>query len=251
MSDGIYSATSGAISQQRSLEVVANNVANATAVGFRGDHVAFREALARAGAPGAAGAAGSLRYVTVSQVKTDASQGGLRQTGNSLDVALQGDGYFAVQTPRGESYTRAGSFVLDSSGVVRTQDGYALLSAGESNPRQPVTIPSGTGTVEISPDGSVNADGSPVGQLRIVAFDDPSQLVKEGNLLYSAPAGVVAKPAQNTEALQGFVETANVYAVGSVNELITINRSFEAFQRVIRTFGELEDRTARDLGSST
>jgi flagellar basal-body rod protein FlgF len=247
MSDGIYSATSGAISQQRSLEVIANNVANSTAVGFRGDQVAFHEAVAQA--QGGAAPAKSLRYVAVAQVKTDTTQGGLRKTGNPLDLALQGDGYFAIQTPQGERYTRSGSFITDPGGVLRTQDGYPVLSEGPT-PRQPITIPSGTAMVDIAPDGNVSSDGAAIGQLRIVAFDDPSRLLKEGDVLYSAPQGVTAKSTNETEVVQGFVETANVNPVGSVNELITANRTFDAYQRVIRAFGQLNDRTAREIGSS-
>jgi flagellar basal-body rod protein FlgF len=246
MSDGIYSATSGAISQQRSLEVVANNVANATAVGYRGDRTAFREALARA--QGAAVPSKSMRYVTVSKVQTDASQGGLRQTGNPLDLALQGEGYFAIQTPQGERYTRNGSFVLDAGGIVRTHDGYAVLSEAGDRP-QPLTIPDRTATVEVSPDGTVAADGAQIGRLRIVDFDDPNMLIKEGNLLFTTPPEMAPKATDRTEIAQGFLETANVNAISSVNELVTANRSFEAFQRVIRTFGQIDDRTARELGA--
>jgi flagellar basal-body rod protein FlgF len=246
MSDGIYCATSGAIAQQRSLDVVANNVANAGAVGFRGDRVAFREALTRS--QNAAGPAKSLHYTLVSQVQTDSSQGSLHQTGNPLDLALQGDGYFAVETPQGERYTRAGSFLLDATGVLRNHDGYRVLS-GTGDSRQPITIAPGVATVEVSPDGTVSADGTPVGRLRIVRFDDPNTLIKEGASLFAAPAGTRPLNAEQTEVAQGFLESANVNAVGSLNELINANRSFEAFQRVIRTYGQLDDRTARELGS--
>jgi flagellar basal-body rod protein FlgF len=246
MSDGIYSATSGAISQQRSLEVVANNLANATATGFRGDRVAFREALA--GANGQNAPATNLRFVAVSRVKTDDSQGGLKQTANPLDVALEGEGYFAVSTPRGERYTRAGAFVMDADGVIRTRDGYAVV--GDSGPNG-ISIPSGTASVEISPDGTVSADGSPLDRFKIVAFTDPNSLIKEGDLLFQAPPGLASNTPVNTEVAQGFIETANVNAVSGLNELITANRSFEAFQRVIRTYGQIDERTAKELGSES
>jgi flagellar basal-body rod protein FlgF len=247
MSDGIYCALSGAIAQQRSLEVVGNNVANAGAVGFRGDNVAFREVLTRTQTP--AGPAKSLHYAVVSKVQTDDSQGGLRQTGNPLDVALQGDGYFAVETPQGERYTRAGSFLLDAQGVLRNSDGLSVLS-GTGDKGQRVSIPAETTTIEISPDGTINADGNEIGKLRIVRFDDPTTLLREGSSLFSAPAGTAPLTDDKTEVAQGYLETANINAVSSLNELVNVNRSFEAFQKVMRAYGDLDTRTARELGNT-
>jgi flagellar basal-body rod protein FlgF len=246
MSDGIYCAVSGAISQQRQLDVVANNVANAGSVGYRGDRVAFREALAQARGPGQP--ASSLHYVVVSRVQTDTSQGGLKQTGNPLDLALQGDGFFTIETPQGLRYSRAGSFVLDAQGVLRTPSGYPVLSGSGQKP-QPITIGSRTAAITVSPDGTVSADGVSAGQLRIVRFSSPDALIKEGATLFSAQPDAAPLDAKQTEIAQGFVETANVNAVGSLNELISANRSFEAFQRVIRTYGQIDDRTARELGA--
>jgi flagellar basal-body rod protein FlgF len=246
MSDGIYCAVSGAISQQRQLDVVANNIANAGSVGYRGDRVAFREALAQARGP--AQPAASLRYVTVSRVQTDTTQGGLKQTGNPLDLALQGDGYFTIETPQGVRYSRAGSFVLDAQGVLRTPSGNAVLSASGKKP-QPITIGTRAATITISPNGTVSADGVSVGQLKIVRFASPDALIKEGATLFSTQPDATPVNADETEIAQGFVESSNVNAVGSLNDLINANRAFEAFQRVIRTYGQIDDRTARELGA--
>ncbi|MBI2896006.1 MAG: flagellar basal-body rod protein FlgF [Deltaproteobacteria bacterium] len=248
MSDGIYSALSGAIAQQRSLDVVANNVANANTTGYRGDRVAFQEALVRSGGNGAA--PDCLRFVGVSQVRADTAQGALRQTGNPLDVALQGDGFFAVETPSGVRYTRAGAFVTDQTGMLQTMDGHAVLAReveGERTlPR--IRFPAGTREVVIATDGTVSADGVPIGRIKVVRFEQPNQLAKQGATLFVAGQGQPVAD-DETQVVQGHLEGANVNAVAGLNELITVSRSFESFQRVIQAFRELDSRTAREVAS--
>lgn len=239
MSDGIYSALSGAIAQQRSLDVVANNVANVGTVGYRGDQLAFREAMSReAAGPNPDG----LRYVTISRMTTDRTDGPLTQTGNPLDVALQGDGLFAVQTDNGLRYTRAGSFRMDSEGTLRTPAGHTVLGAeGDA----PLSLPPEAGEITIGSDGTISADGEVVGRFRIRVFAEGA-LEKEGVTLYTA-RGEGEEPTE-TQVLQGHLEGANVSPIGGMNELITASRSFEAFQRVIQAFKQIDERAARDVG---
>lgn len=243
MSDGIWSAVSGAVAQERALDVVANNVANANTTGFRGDRVAFQEALGRAN--GRAGAQPpSMRYVAISRVASRNEAGPLRETGGALDLALQGQGFFAVQTPAGERYTRAGSFVAGSNGQLQTPEGHAVLGAGGPDAR--VVIPAGTQEVRVAADGTVSADGQEVGQIAIVKFDSMDQLSKEGRTLFTA-VGTPPRPDTETTVTQGYLEGSNVSAVEGINELITVSRSFEAFQKVIQTFRDLDQRTAREI----
>lgn len=242
MSDGIYAALSGAIAQQRSLDVVANNVANASTHGYRGDRVAFRQELANAGGNGPAPDA--LRYVSVSQVSTDATQGALQETGNTFDLALQGEGHFVVETPNGFRYTRAGSFTTDAEGVLRTQDGHRVMGVPEDPARiQPVEIrvPEGTVDVAVAADGTVRAGDGVLGQLRVVDIQGGE---KEGFTLFTARN---AEASTNTSVVQGYLESSNINAVAGLNELITVSRSFEAFQKVIETFAQMDARTARDI----
>lgn len=244
MSHGIYSALSGALAQQRALDVTANNVANANTVGFRADRVAFDEALARAGT--LTTQPSSLRYVVADRITTDTAPGALRTTGNPYDLALNGDGFFVLATPQGERFTRAGSFLTGADGVLRTPDGIALVAEGD--PRARIRIPEGTRDVTIGPDGTVSADGEMVGRVRIVSFADPATVGKEGESRFMSVARPLRAPAA-TEVVQGAVETSNVNPIAGLNELITTTRLFDAFQRVIRTFAELDNRTARDIGS--
>lgn len=240
MSDGIYVALGGAVAQQRSLDVVANNVANASTTGFQADRVAFAEAVSAA----SGGRTALPPSVAVSAIRPDLSPGALEATGNPLDVALQGDGWLAIRTPNGERYTRAGSLLLDRDGVLRTHAGHAVLDTD----RQPIVLPRNQ-PIEFAPDGTIRADGSAVAQLRVVRFQDPRSLVKEGLTFYTTAPGTRATAATDTTIVQGYLESANVNVMGGMNELINAGRAFDAFQRVIHGFSQIDERTARDIGS--
>jgi len=246
MSDGIYAALSGAIAQERALEVVANNVANASTDGFRGDRLAFQESLSRAAAgPNPS----SLRYVEVARSQIDTSDGPVRATGNPLDLAISGDAFFVVRTPSGDRLTRDGSFALDPEGVLRTRGGFPVLPTEPSDPAHPeirVTDPSIPITAH--PDGTLSQGDQILGQLRLERFQSPADARHEGLSLLVPAAGTRTVPATAT-VLQGYLEGANVGAVQGLNQLITANRGFEAFQRVIQTFRTVDERTARDLAS--
>ncbi|MEM7446649.1 MAG: flagellar basal-body rod protein FlgF [Myxococcota bacterium] len=249
MSDGIYSALSGAIAQERNLSVVANNVANAGTTGFRADRVAFRETLA--GASGDPDVVQPLRYVGVAEVGIDAAPGTLESTGAPLDLALQGEGLFALQTNAGVRYTRAGSFRTDAEGLLRSPGGHQVLSA-EGNPNDPRTaeirIPEDAAEIVIGSDGTIHADGAEVGRLRIVRFD-LAQLEKEGLTLFRAPDPLPAVLPGEVQVVQGSLETSNMNAVQGMTELITASRAFDAFQKVIDNFKQIDERAARDLAA--
>ncbi len=241
MSDGIWSALSGAVAQQRSLEVVANNVANVSTVGFRADRVVFREMLSQAEADGPAPE--SIRFVAVDEAVADSSAGALQDTGHALHLALEGDGYFAVRTGAGERYTRAGALAVDDAGGVRTADGHALLVDNPAGPR-PLVLPRGYRELNVNERGEVLVDGASLGRVRVVRFDETPE--KEGLTLFT---GQAPRAADDVRVRQGFLESANVNAVVGMNELITVSRSFEAFQKVIDGFRTLDERTAREVGS--
>jgi flagellar basal-body rod protein FlgF len=249
MSDGIYSALSGAIAQERNLTVVANNVANTNTTGFKADKAIFAEVMNKV--KSSLPIAPSLRYGVVSELSMDTQSGNLRQTGRPLDVALQGDAYFALDTPNGERYTRAGSFVLDRDGVLRTLAGLPVLqnTGSISRPVDKIVIPQATKEISISPDGAVSADGQELATLRLVRFDGPDSLLREGLTLFAPQNGAKPRAVERTTTVeQGFLESANVNAVTGMNELISVTRSFEALQKVIETFRDLDNRTARDVG---
>ncbi len=252
MANGIYSALTGAIAQQRSLDVAANNVANVNTTSFRADRVAFSEVLARNNSQSAP-AGSAVRYVGVADVRQDLSQGSIRNTGNPFDLALQGDAYFVLRTPQGERYTRDGSLVLDQEGIIRTHEGHAVMNASEKLGQKPaeIRIPPQTIRTRIDQDGQVYADDQPIGQIALVQFGEPNSLTREGLTLYSATDTSRLAKADNVDLLQGHIETSNVNSIHGMNELITITRSFEAFQKVIDAFQQLDTHAARDIASRT
>ena len=175
MGSGIYVATAGAVAQSTALDVAANNIANATTTGFQAARLSFSEALAKARSPDVALVGNSTREVV------DGQPGMITQTGNPLDVALDGDGYLAVTTPDGVRYTRAGALQRDPEGILRTPDGATVRGQGGI----PIQLPEGTANVTIAEDGAVFGDGEELGRLELVRFDRGA-LVREGGALFSA-----------------------------------------------------------------
>ncbi len=244
MSDGIYAALSGAVAQERALDVVANNVANVGTTGFRGDRLAFRQALAQTSA---GPAPTSLRFVEVDRSEIDMREGPIRQTGNPLDLALSGSGFFVVRTEAGERLTRDGSFVVGSDGVLRTQRGAAVMGEGDTGAPSEIVVPPGTTSLSVGADGTLSAGDTIVGRVRVVDAA-PGALRHEGHSLFVVAPGARTEAAEGAVVLSGCLEGANVGAVEGMNELITANRAFDAFQRVIAAFRDIDNRTARDLG---
>jgi flagellar basal-body rod protein FlgG len=253
MSDGIYTALSGSLAQQHSLDVIANNVANASTAGFRGDRVVFGELLAGAqakGAPVDPRQSAPLRtdqFVRVEENTLDATGGALRKTGNTLDVALNGDGFFKVRTAQGDRLTRAGNFMMREGGQLTTMEGNAVLGEDDS----PIVLPRDVKVIQIDTDGIIRADGQEVAKFSLRTVADQAHLQREGTTTYTVKPGTRVVPAERVEVTQGFLESSNVNPVNGLNELITVNRSFDALQRVIQNFQQIDQRTARDIGSRT
>jgi flagellar basal-body rod protein FlgF len=249
MADGIYTALTGAVAQQQSLDVIANNVANVNTAGYRADRAAFSQFLAGAqrepnavsqlGQPGARVDA----FVRVDAIAHDYTDGALKLTGNPLDMALSGDGFFTVDTPQGERLTRAGSFVMGAGGMLTTNEGHPVLGIDG----KPIHLPSDR-NIQVDPDGTLKSDALVLGKLKLVRAQDPAQLEKESATVFKvAPDAPLL--AANVTVTQGHIEASNVNAVAGLNDLISVSRSFDALQKVIDTFQKIDDRTARDLGS--
>lgn len=255
MSDGIYSAASGAVAQQKALNAVANNVANVNTTGFRADKAVFAEVMKQVQTQ--LPQEPSLRYATISQFAVDTAPGALKPTGRALDVGLHGDGYLTVLTPQGERYTRAGSFIMDNEGVLRTPGGYEVLKVGRKLTRDPDEVPAGerivvprnTKEILIGQDGYISADGVKLGKLKLVQFNTQEEALREGLTLFTeAPGRRPRNAGPNLTVEQGFLETANVNAVSGMTELILVSRAFTALEQVIGTFRQIDERTARNVG---
>lgn len=250
MGDGIYTALSGAVAQQQALDVTANNVANASTAGFRADRAIFGELLAGAQRALPADAQRPApprvdKFVRVEQTAIDLQSGALRRTDQPLDLALQGDGFFVVRTPAGDKLTRAGNFVRGADGAITTVQGHPVIGNSDA----PLVLPAHARDIAVGPDGALRADGVDVGTLKLVRPEDMGALTKEGNTLFDVAPGTPLVAAKGTTVVQGHLEASNVNAVAGINDLISVNRCFDAIHRVIETFQKIDERAARDLAS--
>jgi flagellar basal-body rod protein FlgF len=213
------------------LQAVANNVANAETTGFRAEGVIFSEHVAALGrdAPSLSMAAARVR-------ETSLSPGALARTGGPLDLAITGEGFFLVATPDGDRLTRAGSFVQDAAGDVVTAEGFRLLDAGGA----PVFVPPGTAQIGISPDGTISADGVPVGQVGLYLPADPGAMTRQNGVLFNPQGNVI--PAEGATISQGFLEDSNVDSIGQITRLIALQRAYELGQGLL----EREDSRIRN-----
>jgi flagellar basal-body rod protein FlgF len=235
VSSGIYVATAGAVAQSHALDATANNIANASTAGFHGDRVTFREALTQARSP-------DVASVGAGTARVDSQPGALLSTENPLDLALEGDGYFAVQTPNGPRYTRAGNFQLDDARNLVTADGFKLRGEGGA----PLNIPAEASTIAVASDGTVSADGAELGRLELVRYT-PAQMKREGGSLFSATGRPEAGEPPKVRA--GMLEASNVNIVRGVVDLVKVSRTYESLMRMIQGYHDIESRAARELGA--
>ena len=211
-------------------EAVANNLANATTSGYKTQRP-FVSVLKDA--VGASKPAGSGE---VAGLYTDFSQGPIDRTERTLDVAIEGDGFFVVDTPAGLRYTRSGNLTLSDDGTLVTQAGHPVMGSGG-----PITI---TGeNITITAEGALYAGADEVGVLKIVTFDNPQALVNEGNM-FAGPADEGRQSdMKTTQVIQGALERSNVGTIDEMVEMITLGRGFEAAQKAIT----MQDESAKQL----
>lgn len=244
MVTGLHTAASAMGAQTERLAVLANNLANAGAAGFKADHLEFFQLLT---SPRAAGSvsptdpAAPPSPTTTLRNRTDFSAGPLRETGNPLDVAIEGPGFFVVDSANGLRLTRAGTFARTSGGVLATIDGTPVLDAR----RQPVPLPEG-GRIEIADDGTVLVDGAQVGQLLIVN-PDIRTLSREDGTRFVPPADASLAPFSQAQVRQGALELANVNPILTLVEMIDALRVYEAAQRAARGVDETLGRAVNDV----
>lgn len=256
---GLYIASSAAISETKRIDVITNNIANVNTSGFKKDTMItesfpevlmkrigetdFRDIVAKAPTTNKIGYIGKMNNgIRVDEVFTNFEQGPISTSGNPLDLALQGDGFFSVETPAGERYTRSGEFTLDSEGYLTTKEGYKVQ--GQNGP-----IQMDGKNIIINEDGQVFSDGNEIDTLKLVDFNDYKLLKKEGEALYIDASGDVGNMKESEGLiLQGSVESSNVNSVKMMVEMITMLRSYEANQKVIKTFDDLLDKSVNEIG---
>jgi flagellar basal-body rod protein FlgF/flagellar basal-body rod protein FlgG len=234
MDSGYYAASTALVSRTQALDTIANNLANASTVGYRAQHNIFSSVLQAAGGSQFENAVNN--FGVLSGTSIDESQGAMQKTGNNLDVAIQGAGFFTVQTPAGPMYTRNGSFQVSSQGLLTTSAGDPVMGQGG-----PLTLPKGD--ISISADGTISSKGAVVGRLKLAQFKPGTELSSAGETYYSAPANTEIADT-GSEVKQGMLESSNVNPVSAMVELITAQRSAEMMQKALTMFNSEMDKTA-------
>ena len=228
----LVAAASGMRARMESLDLLANNLANTATAGYKSD----REFYSLYAAPEASDGS---RLPLIERHWTDFSQGTLTPTGNSLDLALSGKGFFEVRGPNGPLYTRNGAFRLSPAGVLTTVEGYPLQAAGGGQIQA-----QGQGPIEIAPDGTVRQDGAVLGRLNVVQ----GEFVKQGKSYFRSLA---TTPAASVEVHQGKLEASNVSAPEAAVRLVNLMRQFEMLQRAMSLGGEMGRRAIEEVAKVT
>lgn len=263
MNFGLYAAYLGMRGRQQQLDLLANNIANASTTGFKADRLLYRSVVAAQrdanqtdpnGTPATPGAStdqaenlAPKKYgidVGVATNQTiDFSAGSIRETGRSLDIALNGDGFLVVQTPQGERYTRQGSLTLDESGQLVTQQGHIVVGQGG-----PITVP--RGEVSIGEDGSVAVNGQVADQLKLVRFGNAQKaLAKEGHSVFMATGTEKPQDSVDTRVVQGALEGSNVNSLTEMVAMMQNSREFESLQKTVSTLmNDLGRKVANEMG---
>ena len=237
---GFFSAVSGGAAHEVWLEKVSNNLANANTVGYKGDHPTFESLFVSAGGKSDGGGMTTPVALVAVEEGIDLRQGAIRLTGNRLDLAIQGDGFFVVDTPQGTRYTRSGNFTVNGDGLLSTQDGLPVMGEGGA-------LAISGNSPAVMEDGAVIVEGEEVGRLKLVDVDEKRYLFKEGSNLFGLSEEGQEVPATG-RVIQGSIEASNVNAVAEMTMLINISRAYEAYQKVIHAMDETSSRAVNEVG---
>ncbi len=241
MDSGFYVAYAGFAARMQALDVVAANLANASTSGYKSQSPFYRALSAAQG-----GEVLSPLNQAVNQFgilggsRLDVRAGSLQTTGGATDLAIEGDGFFTLQTKAGNRYTRNGGFELTAARQLITQDGDPVL-AEQGTKLVPITLP--TGVVSVSPDGTISVDGGLVAKLHIVQFAPGTEIDPEGNSKYIAPAGS-EQPAPGAEVRQGMLESSNINPVAGAVGLIDLQRQADMMGKALSILNMDFDRPA-------
>ena len=220
---------------RREMQAVAHNIANSDTTGFRREGMVFSEFVV-----GGRGAEASLSMARGNTRQTSPGQGALAQTGGSFDLAIEGEGYFQLETPQGPRLTRAGAFTPNAAGELVNPDGHRLLDAGGA----PVFVPPDGGTVAVARDGTLSVDGAPRARIGLVRPADPTAMTRAAGTLFAVDGAL--EPVAGPTIVQGFLEDANVEPLQEMARMIEVQRAYERGQRLL---GD-EDKRIRNVIST-
>jgi flagellar basal-body rod protein FlgF len=230
MIDGIELASSGLDAYAHVQETIARNLANANTVGFKKNTISFKSIMS--------GGAGAETSTLETKTGIDYSHGSLKYTGNTFNMAIDGDGFFALEAANGMRYTRNGQFQLSHTGELITDTGAKVLGQGG-----PIVIPKGGGEILVDKKGIISINGKEIGRFMITNFNDLTKIVPTGDSTFAAPEDSIDDSGEKKfNVAQGYLESSNVSVVTEMVDMITNMRSYEASNNVIKTFSELMER---------
>lgn len=221
----------------KEMQSVANNIANLSTTGYRREGVVFAEMIQALPTEG-----GSVAMTEARGRYNDDMQGGLVETGGTYDLAVEGEGYFAILTPQGERLTRAGAFTRNADGEVVTMDGDRLLDEGGG----PILVPAEAKDVAIASDGTISADGAPIARVGLSTPSDPTKFFREAGVLFRNEGENL--PVEDGRVVQGFLEQSNVSAVSEMSRMIMVQRAYEYGQKLMDQEDERIRQVVRTLG---
>jgi flagellar basal-body rod protein FlgF len=241
MDVSLYQAAAAMSATAQWQDLIAENLSAASVPGARKQEMSFSDVQARTGAPNSS--------IPSANPVTNFQAGELRSTGNPMDFALEGSGFFSVKMANGQTnYTRDGEFQVNAQGQLVTKQGFAVL--GDGGPLQ--FNPNSAGTITVSATGDVSQGDQVVGKLSTSEFKNPGQLTRTGSGFFSADkAGAQAAASTSTKVRQGFIEAANTSPTTEMASLITAMRLFESNQKVLQMQSDRMSRVITDLGGTT
>jgi len=259
MQNAMYSALFGALSNEHRMNSIANNLANVNTTGYKRDMLAFKDTMALYAHDHIMEPVASIRdkkffpdpqHISRTRIATsvtDFQQGGMKVTSAPLDVGIQGEGFFKIDSPDGEFYTRNGHFTVNEEGTIVNERGWPVMSEGG-----PITIPEGTKNIVIAENGRVFADNEEVGQIQLVTVDNLAMLEKQGSNLFRVRPGAEVEEVEvdpnRSWMAQGFLEAANVDAIYEMVNMIETQRQFEAYQKVMQATDTLDREANTKVG---
>jgi flagellar basal-body rod protein FlgF/flagellar basal-body rod protein FlgG len=247
MVSGKYSALAGAISREQAIANLSNNLANVNTTGFKKSNISFEAVLSGTMQDNAAK---GINYDRIGKNYTDFSAGPLRSTGDPLDLAIEGEGFFKVLGPDGVLYTRRGDLEINQEGLLTTSNGLPVLADGNS----PITIPdTDVSKIVVRDDGTIHTIGprdskSEVGQLAIVEIADKLKLTPASDTTFSLEVGALEIPSEFSRVVQGKLEQSNVNMTEGMAQMIDYHRTYETYQKVLKSYGTISEQQ-EELGT--
>jgi flagellar basal-body rod protein FlgF len=243
MDNSLLVSLSQQMAAYQTMDVIANNIANVSTPAFKRETQTFQEYVARVTPPEGEDGPTQLSFVQDTGTVRDLSEGRLDATGAPYDLAISGNGYFTVQTPAGERYTRDGRFGLDQNGQLVNADGYALQGDGGA-----ITISPDDGVIQVGQDGTLTGKTGQIGKIKVVAFKNEPAMNKEGASLYSATE--TPSPSTDFKIAQGMIESSNVQPVVEMSRMIEVTRAYQATATLTQSQEDLMRQAIDKLGST-